>query len=188
MTNPKEIQAAKDGKVPADLLPFEHLAAAARVLQTGAVKYGRRNWLVDKIKASTYVGAIFRHAMLEWSTGTNEVEDTGEHPLAHVIACCLVVMDAEKYGTLIDDRFSAESLSENRTFNKDEIWERHNADYNGEGTTCAEGCGDSAAQLEYDDAGHAGDGGSYYSIGAIVPCDGLGEGRYHDLRPRGCLR
>jgi hypothetical protein len=145
------------------------------VLATGAKKYGERNWLVDKIKASTYVGAIFRHAMLEWATGSNIVEDTGEHPLAHVIACCLVVMDAEKYGTLIDDRFRAESLSEGRTFNRDEIWERHNGDYNGENGTTAEGCGADSRSVFGNDEGRAVCGGGGYPVGAVVPCSRSGE-------------
>lgn len=111
MDNPKAVQAQKDGKVPAEYLPFEPLAAVARVMATGAHKYGVKNWLIDKIKATTYVGAIFRHAFLEWAMGVNKDKDSGEHPLAHVVACCLIVMDAEKRGTLIDDRLFAESLS-----------------------------------------------------------------------------
>ena len=107
--NPKLIQAQKDGKVPAEFIPFGSLASVARVMQTGAVKYGVRNWRIDQIRASTYVGAIFRHAMLEWAAGIDEDADSGQHPLAHVVACCLIVMDAQREGTLIDDRRLSES-------------------------------------------------------------------------------
>lgn len=113
--NPKYIQAIKDNKVPAEYIPFGPLAAVARVMRTGALKYGKRNWTKDKIRATTYVGAIFRHACLEWAAGVDKDKDSGEHPLAHVIACCLLVMDAEKAGTLIDDRLFAESISINST-------------------------------------------------------------------------
>ena len=108
-SNPKHIRAQKDGKAPMDLIPYQPLAAVARVMQTGADKYGRRNWLQDNILASTYVGAIARHALLEWANGVDVDADSGEHPLAHVIACCLLVMDAENHNTLIDDRDWTES-------------------------------------------------------------------------------
>lgn len=92
-----------------ELVPWASMAAVARVLAGGAGKYGRRNWQVDSIKASTYVGAIARHALLEWAEGVDKDKDDGEHPLAHVAACCLLVMDAERTGKLIDDRLYAES-------------------------------------------------------------------------------
>ena len=107
--NPKYVQAQKDGKVPMDLLPWKPLAAVARVMATGAGKYGIRNWLVDEILASTYVAAIGRHTFLEWAQGINEDKDSGEHPLAHVVACCLIVMNAEDNNKLIDDRLRKES-------------------------------------------------------------------------------
>ena len=109
-SNPKHIRAQKDGKVPMDLIPWGPMAAVARVMAGGAAKYGVRNWRIDKILASTYEGAIARHALLEWAQGVDRDVDDGEHPLAHVIACCLLVMDAEANGTLIDDRKRAESL------------------------------------------------------------------------------
>jgi dATP/dGTP diphosphohydrolase len=109
--NPKHIRAMKEGKVPAERIPFSPLAAVARVMAGGAKKYGIRNFLLDEIKASTYIGAIFRHTFLEWAQGIDKDKDDGEHPLAHVIACCLLVLEAEKYGTLIDDRLYAESIN-----------------------------------------------------------------------------
>lgn len=111
--NPKHIQQLKEGKPPMEYVPYGPLAAVARVMQTGAEKYGRKNWRQDKILASTYVGAITRHALLEWSEGVNTDKDSGEHPLAHVIACCLLVMDAEAHGTLVDDRLDTESKDPN---------------------------------------------------------------------------
>lgn len=113
LENPKHVAAQKAGKVPMDLIPYGALAGAARVLAGGAVKYGRRNWTMDKIKATTYVGAIARHALLEWAEGIDVDKDSGEHPLDHVIACCLLVKDAMARGCLIDDRDWAESKDPN---------------------------------------------------------------------------
>jgi hypothetical protein len=109
--NPKHIRAMKDGKVPFERVPFGPLAAVARVMASGAFKYGKNNWRIDEILATTYVGAIGRHAFLEWAAGIDKDKDTGEHPLAHVIACCLLVLDAEAHGTLVDDRLLAESIN-----------------------------------------------------------------------------
>jgi len=108
--NPKLIQARKEGKAPMNLVPWGPLAAVARVMATGAAKYGIRNWRIDKILSSTYVAAIARHALMEWAQGKDIDKDSGEHPLAHVVACCLIVMDAEAHGTLVDDRLRAVSL------------------------------------------------------------------------------
>ena len=110
--NPKLIQAQKDGKPPMELVPWGPMEAVARVMAGGAAKYGRFNWRKDHIRASTYVGAISRHALLEWAQGVDADKDDGEHPLAHVVACCLLVMDAEKHGTLIDDRNYSESKND----------------------------------------------------------------------------
>ena len=118
--NPKYVQALKDGKAPLDRIPLGPLAAVARVMHGGGQKYGIRNFLLDKIRASTYVGAILRH-LIEWALGSNKDKESGEHPLAHVISCCLIVMDSEAHGTLIDDRLIQESINpetgERRTHN-----------------------------------------------------------------------
>jgi len=102
--NPKAARALLDGKAPMDLIPYRPLAAVARVLAKGAEKYGIRNWREERISASTYIGAIGRHTLLEWAEGVDKDADDGEHPLAHVIACCLLVLDAIEHDTLIDDR------------------------------------------------------------------------------------
>ena len=108
--DPKAAQAMLDGKVPMDIIPYKPLAAVARVLAAGAEKYGIRNWRREKISASTYIAAIARHTLLEYAEGVNVDADDGEHPLAHVIACCLLVMDADARGMLIDDRGKSEIL------------------------------------------------------------------------------
>jgi len=110
--NPKLIRAQKDGKAPLEYLITSAMEGEARVLRGGAIKYGIRNWLIDKILASTYEGAILRH-FKEWSEGSNVDADSGEHPLQHVRACCAIIIDAEKHGTLVDDRDRKESIDQN---------------------------------------------------------------------------
>lgn len=106
--NPKHIQAQKEGKVPFEFIPMGPMAAVARVMKSGADKYGVRNWRKEPILSSTYEGALGRHIFLEWANGVDKDKDSGEHPLAHVIANCLVVLDALEYGTLLDDRDRSE--------------------------------------------------------------------------------
>lgn len=106
--NPKAKRALNDGKAPMEYIPFGPMAQVAKVFKHGADKYGKFNWRVEPINATTYVAAISRHTLLEWAQGVDIDHDSGIHPLAHVIASCLIVMDSEKWGTLIDDRLHAE--------------------------------------------------------------------------------
>ena len=111
-SNPKLIQAQKEGKVPYDKIPWKVLAADAVVHAHGADKYGERNWRLDKILASTYEGAIMRH-FIAWANGEDIDPDSGQPHLNHIRACCAVVLDAQIYDSLIDDR--------DRCISKDEI-------------------------------------------------------------------
>lgn len=106
--NPKAARASADGKAPLHLIDTAMTHPAARVLASGADKYGVRNWRTVPINASTYVGALRRH-IDEWADGSDFDKDSGEHPLAHVAATCNVVLDAIKHGTLVDDRAFAEA-------------------------------------------------------------------------------
>ena len=109
--NPKHIQAQKEDKAPMEYIIFSALEDDARGLRNGANKYGVGNWLVDPIKATTYVGAMMRH-LKAWAEGEDEDLDDNLHPLTHLRNCCAIVLDAEKHGTLIDDRQRRESKGE----------------------------------------------------------------------------
>ncbi len=109
--NPKMIQALKDGKAPLEYLVDSVMDGDAWVHKGGADKYGIRNWLIDEIKASTYIGALRRH-LKKWSEGESIDPDSGWSHLYHIRAGCAIVLDAEKYGTLIDDRNLAESIND----------------------------------------------------------------------------
>jgi len=106
--NPKRARALLDNKVPMEYLPIHVLEGVARVLRHGAEKYGRNNWTLEPIAATTYVGAFRRHIDLEWAVGIDEDHDSGEHPLCHVIANAMIVLDSIEKGKFIDDRLTAE--------------------------------------------------------------------------------
>ena len=106
--NPKLIQALKAGKAPLEYLVLSVLEGDARVHKSGADKYGIRNWLIDKIKASTYVAAILRH-LVAWALGQDIDPESGESHLYHIRACCAILIYSKAHGTLIDDRLLVES-------------------------------------------------------------------------------
>lgn len=106
--NPKYVRAQKDGKPPMEYLPLAVLEGDAWVHKHGADKYGIRNWRKDKIRMSTYVGALLRH-LKAWSEGEDLDPDSGYHHLNHIRACCGVVLDADAHGMAIDDRTITES-------------------------------------------------------------------------------
>ena len=106
--NPKHIQAQKDGKIPYEYLVLSVLEDDAYVHEHGGDKYGKRNWQIDEILASTYVGAMFRH-LIAWAEGEDIDSDSGKPHLTHLRACAAVVMDADRHDKLIDDRLFAET-------------------------------------------------------------------------------
>jgi hypothetical protein len=101
--NPKHLSAMRDGKEPLEYVVYEMLPLDARVHKHGADKYGVRNWRKQPILASTYEGAMLRH-FIAWARGEDLDPDSGMPHLAHLRACCAVVLDAQAHGTLIDDR------------------------------------------------------------------------------------
>ena len=95
---------AGDKKDPLHLLPTISLSATARVLKLGSDKYGPWNWRKSEgIKASTYIAAMMRH-LFQFMEGEDVDDESGESHLAHIIATCCILMDAEGVGQLVDDR------------------------------------------------------------------------------------
>jgi hypothetical protein len=101
--NPKAARAVAYGKAPLDYLERGALEAEARVLEGGALKYGRRNYRDTEMLMSTYVGAMLRH-VLAWGSGEDLDPDTGESHLAHLRANTAVLFGSAEAGTLKDDR------------------------------------------------------------------------------------
>ncbi len=106
--NPKAVRAVADNKPPLDYLEWGVLDSAARVMKSGADKYGRRNYRDTEILASVYVGALLRH-VTAWAAGEDIDPDSGQPHLAHVVANCMVVESAGLAGTLVDDRHEKRS-------------------------------------------------------------------------------
>jgi Domain of unknown function (DUF5664) len=99
-------------------IAFLHLATA---MMNGDVKYGAFNYRKDKVSSRVYVAAAMRH-LLSYLDGEDFSQDTVDgafmfeqdpennkpiavtHHLAHVMACCAIVLDAEACGMLLDNR------------------------------------------------------------------------------------
>lgn len=107
--NPKALAAA--GKPGVSAVPPTFEFGVGKVMAVGADKYGRFNWQVDPVKATTYWDAIRRH-MLAWAQGEDIDPESGVHHLYHVAASCAVVTDAHAHNTLENDLRMAESLSQ----------------------------------------------------------------------------
>lgn len=75
----------------------------AIVMALGAKKYGSYNWREKKVLASVYSDAIDRH-LAQWMDGEDMDEESGVSHLAHVRACCAILIDAIATGNLLDDR------------------------------------------------------------------------------------
>lgn len=99
--DPKKLEGAK--KAPLHLLLPSANEATAKALALGADKYGPFNWRDHKVCAMTYVGAIRRH-LDAWMDGQTLDPESGTTHLAHIIASCSIMIDAEVFGTLVDDR------------------------------------------------------------------------------------
>ena len=102
--NPKTAVGAM--KLPLDLVPpvaVQHLAAA---FKDGATKYGPFNWRDQQVSSTVYYAAALRH-LFAWFDGQDNAEDSGVHHLAHVMACCAIVLDAQSVGMLNDNRPTA---------------------------------------------------------------------------------
>jgi hypothetical protein len=100
--NPKEIAGAKKPAIW-QVMPRWVILLAGRVMSVGAAKYGVFNYRDSNVSAMTYVDAIERHMQL-WQDGENDDPETGVSHLAHVIAGCAILLDAQANGTLGDDR------------------------------------------------------------------------------------
>lgn len=103
--NPKRAHGLK--KLPMELIPIIALVQEAAVYGLGAdcpaKAYGRFNWLSAPIDADTYHGAINRHLTL-WLAGEDIDPESGVSHLAHIRACCGILIDAIDAGTFIDTR------------------------------------------------------------------------------------
>lgn len=92
-------------------IPMWTMLVLARILKIGALKYGFRNWRAQPIKVSTYYNAMFRHMVQYFDLLEDVDEETKESHLYSVMANCIILLDAERNRTLIDDRGHQEALT-----------------------------------------------------------------------------
>ncbi len=102
-----------DKKAPVWLFPPCMLEEASWVHGLGAKKYGPWNWRKSKkVKASTYISAVNRHFNLAWARGEDNDLESGRSHLAHVVACCNILRDAQLHNCLHDDRMTPDIVGE----------------------------------------------------------------------------
>lgn len=107
--NPKTVHgAAKPGL---HAIPASALLHLGQAMEDGRRKYGLANWRQDRVSASTYYNAALRHLMAWWD-GQDTAADSGLHHLAHAMACCAILLDADELGKLNDDRPMAGNFPE----------------------------------------------------------------------------
>lgn len=100
-TDHKSIHAEQ--KPQLQLLPPIFLTATARCMELGAKKYGKWNFRENKVECQTYIGAMLRHIM-QYQDGEDVDPESSQSHLAHVAASAAILLDAEKNGTLINNR------------------------------------------------------------------------------------
>lgn len=101
-TNPKTAAgAAKPAML--SVIPTTSLLHLGEVMKLGAKKYGAFNWRETKVPAETYIDAAMRH-LLSFQDGENADPESGMSHLAHVMACCAIIIDATENNMLDDDR------------------------------------------------------------------------------------
>jgi hypothetical protein len=84
-------------------VPPVALLHLAHAMMNGANKYGRMNWREHTVTSSIYYDAMMRH-LLSWADGETYDRESGAHHLAHVMACCSILLDAESLSQINDDR------------------------------------------------------------------------------------
>ena len=99
--NPKH--GAGHRKAQMHSIPPIAIILEGEVMRGGGAKYGEFNWAEAGVVASVYYDAMMRH-LLAWYTGEdNDPEDNISH-LAHVRACCAILLDCQHIGNMEDDR------------------------------------------------------------------------------------
>jgi hypothetical protein len=102
--------AAGRQKVELGTMPTLPMLYQAAVHDLGADKYGPFNWREKPIPIRDYISAIQRHLALS-SAGENLDDESGLPHLAHMMANCAIMIDADAAGTLNDDRRTTPSLA-----------------------------------------------------------------------------
>lgn len=100
-SNPKDVIGST--KPPLHNVPCGPLYQIGAAMLSGACKYGSHNWRSIGVRSDVYYDAMLRHIMSWWEGETLDPESGAPH-LAHVAACCTILLDAEAAGKLADNR------------------------------------------------------------------------------------
>ena len=106
--NPKDLIGSN--KVPLSYIPPAALVYTVLGMWDGIKKYGKWNWRKNRVIASIYTDALFRHVEA-WIDGEDNAPDSGKPHLAHALATLAVLVDAIETGNLEDDRPPAGSAA-----------------------------------------------------------------------------
>ena len=80
------------GKPDWSILPLDVLPGVISVFQSGKLKYGgSRTWLPGIVYSKLF-SASMRHMVNWFFCGQDKDVESGEHPLCHVIANCLMLL------------------------------------------------------------------------------------------------
>jgi hypothetical protein len=99
--NPKTVHGTAKPSISA--IPPSAIIHLGQAMANGERKYGLFNYRDKRVSSSVYYNAAMRH-LLEWWDGEEVDAESGCHPLAHVMACCAIILDAEGLGSLNDNR------------------------------------------------------------------------------------
>lgn len=92
-----------DAKPPITEIPPVAIFLMGQVMLRGSQKYGPFNWRDNGVDIRTYVNAMARHMFAYWD-GQDCDPETGIPHLAHVMACCGIILDLHMNGDLTDNR------------------------------------------------------------------------------------
>jgi hypothetical protein len=126
--NPKKAFGAV--KPCASYAPMNVMLGVFRVFELGAKKYGRKNWRKQHVDVSTYYNAAQRHLIEFFEQRIDADSESQQSPLAHVIACCMIILDGIERGEIRDDRGLTEVLTGKMAESAEERL-RKNIDYAG---------------------------------------------------------
>ena len=104
--NPKD--AIGRAKPSISFTPSRSILEMGRAMEHGAGKYGAFNWRTDRISATVYLNATFRH-LVELLEGVDTDADSGLPHAAHIMACMAILLDGQQQGTLDDDRLGKQT-------------------------------------------------------------------------------
>jgi hypothetical protein len=99
--NPKT--ALGEAKPKMSHTPTESIRLLGQVHSMGAAKYGAFNWRKKTVSSTVYYDAAMRHLMAYFD-GEDVDGESGLPHLAHVMACCSILLDASAVENLNDNR------------------------------------------------------------------------------------